>query len=1048
MNRHKFGYIYALVLPAVLLAGCNDDDLIPDNSKWKNPDAVTFETKTVGANPFSRGLDTPEYQPLVLTSSEADFPLYLHTYETTKIGMRPGEEADALTRGVQVTSADALITFHKNFKVLANTFDGGEHFLGWADTHPSEFDSSIWFTERTEYWPSQTKLAFYALSPSEEFDRVNPAVEDNTISFYYEARRGNANKDAELQPDLMLAASACTKATSIAGSAPLNFHHALSAVKFAVRDVTEGTVVNIEIANVHAAGNCTFTTDMNTGLGNFEWVPTETTTTYSQDFNYKVNDRGVIDVNDAGKDLVINDGMPEKTFMLIPQVLPDDAEIIVTLNRKKLDNSGGNEVVKLRGKIKSNLVEQWEAGHEYVYTISTSADNWTYVFEVFGNHRGDQPAGEHDIWDGDHIYVYSPMARKEIGDGIVYMQDLYGNKAHAHVRSYRYRTNKPSYVEETSWTASNTGTGQYTYIGGNEGYVAGRDLTAEEWLLDQDKLHGDGNSSEEGERIDFEFLPQSQISSWPGDSVMQANPPYADIDEEHAWDLSTCGSNNLSRNTANCYVIDRGGWYKFPLVFGNGYKNGKPNVDAYTYMDTAPNSSIPILKNFKHSQGFISKPEIDGVVDAKVIWSDVNSAITNVTTDGEYIKFEAVQNNLLQGSVIIAALDISGTILWSWHIWITEHYLDPVTGVYNAFQEGGEFAHFDRSSSGWRNRGDIKVDNAYVSGDHNFMVAPYNLGWCDPKNVDYLRRHGTMTFVQYGPDGKPTGKVLELPIIQDGVHVEFREGNNTYYQFGRKDPFIGYIDHTSTQKRNFTGENNVEPLNKYTTIEDAINHPWEFYYHPDKPANGDWNSSHYVNLWNNKVPSSIDDYSVEAQKGIKTVYDPCPPGYMVPPSYFMRFIGPDGNNSFGNMGSEQSKDKWGFNGELVADDPYTFLACAVDPSKQTDENTIWLTSTGERWDKPGVNPSGFVVKNYNFNPHIVYLWSSHAPLTGDAVSNAYCMALGYDDSVAAGWVDPDVIKIKRRANDGTLDKYCICSFFIGRRTMARPIRPIRESREN
>ena len=43
------------------------------------------------------------------------------------------------------------------------------------------------------------------------------------------------------------------------------------------------------------------------------------------------------------------------------------------------------------------------------------------------------------------------------------------------------------------------------------------------------------------------------------------------------FDLSTVSH---SRNTANCYVVNASGTYTFPLVYGNGIKNGAPNAPA------------------------------------------------------------------------------------------------------------------------------------------------------------------------------------------------------------------------------------------------------------------------------------------------------------------------------------------------------------------------------------------------------------------------------------------------------------------------------------
>ena len=58
-----------------------------------------------------------------------------------------------------------------------------------------------------------------------------------------------------------------------------------------------------------------------------------------------------------------------------------------------------------------------------------------------------------------------------------------------------------------------------------------------------------------------------------------------------------------------------------------------------------------------------------------------------------------------------------------------------------------------RSQNGRRDRGDLKV-TAPEDSRYSYYVSPYNLGWCDPKKRYYLRRTGTMHFVQINPARK------------------------------------------------------------------------------------------------------------------------------------------------------------------------------------------------------------------------------------------------------------------------------------------------------
>ncbi len=99
-----------------------------------------------------------------------------------------------------------------------------------------------------------------------------------------------------------------------------------------------------------------------------------------------------------------------------------------------------------------------------------------------------------------------------------------------------------------------------------------------------------------------------------------------------------------STGTANCYIVSAPGKYKFNAsVKGN------------------------------------SAESIGAAVSAEVLWESFGTDITpsvgdivrNVTYKEEYIEFET-PTELAEGNAVVAAKDASGTILWSWHIWVTD----------------------------------------------------------------------------------------------------------------------------------------------------------------------------------------------------------------------------------------------------------------------------------------------------------------------------------------------------------------------------------------
>lgn len=1097
---------YFLLTGSLLAAAvaCTDDYFDRDGGSTPNSNVVTYSPTVGRSTGDGSRAGEPEYQPLILTGDHPSDSLYLHTFAVNKIGFRPGESTTGLdSRGYQVNDIDNLIEYNKDCKVHAEFADEsrkGDVYIDWSDAKSINNEKTIWNTATTNYWPSQEQLAFHAVSPSSEFGNLGSLTWANkSMAFDYTAKKSSDGvSDAEVQPDLLVSASQCNKAeanSSHGGHAPLKFHHALSAIKFAIRDVANGTIKNIQIKGVYGAGHCTYTADADGKNGTFVWSDHSGKETYSQDFNFKFDqgDNSPIAPDDASHDIEMWASMPSKTFMLIPQQIPDDAEIIITLER---DRGTGLESVTLHGNIVKNSVTEWKAGYEYIYTISTSNDNWVYVLEACGNHKftpdynNENGHGLHefsqdtvrkDLANHYDDFSESPTWHNDAGLIFVYAPrntafDRYEEHAHFHVRSFRYRVNKPDIIEDLPWEANytdykNNEVGkdiqQYENNNGNLGFpgrkVEGRDLPYNDWISDKSVLSGNGSHDKAGEEKRFEFAPHNLTSSWLGDQDMQKMPAYAGNSKDNPWDLSTVGG-QLSQNTANTYVIDRQGWYMFPCVYGNAITNGTTNSTSYTQSGGSDFTSTDglaskYLRIFKdHTGSNITSPwippsYIPSTAEAVIAWADVYNAISNISlidyNGHKYIKFKANQYNLMQGNVVIALLDNDydkgGKVVWSWQIWINEHWLDSdrttdadgKSHVY-ASTHASDFTTYHPSPSERRDRGDLQItipDNT----KYKYWIAPVNLGWCDPKSQYYLRRVGFMNFVQYRPDRTTeTGKKTRLHMFQNGLFFDYKYGNNTYYQFGRKEPMVGYENHSNTIKRNF-GKYQYRIDQGCVALNIGIQRPNTLFCHTESGGNdadfNDWiqNSDNWINLWNNTSHQAVLD-EINAQdytcNGVKTVYDPCPPGYMVPPAAVWHIVGKDPKGSYANVGTAFGSLGSNFNGATYSSSAvdteilYAYNICADGfGNKVTNENKITLTSTGHRWYSdfhPTLKDK--YLPGDNFNPRIVYLWSSTPSFRKDR--SAFGLALGLDGTMGQQWV--------------------IAAQFWGRRSMARPVRPVRE----
>ena len=112
------------------------------------------------------------------------------------------------------------------------------------------------------------------------------------------------------------------------------------------------------------------------------------------------------------------------------------------------------------------------------------------------------------------------------------------------------------------------------------------------------------------------------------DAKMLFNPQFKDLS---MYDHQ--GASLLSRSTANTYVVNTPGYYKFPFVYGNAIKNGVANTEAYTNQGGASQA------NFVNHLGVgLQSPYLEG--NAGCTPSSVE--VTFQTTNGLIKNLEAV----------------------------------------------------------------------------------------------------------------------------------------------------------------------------------------------------------------------------------------------------------------------------------------------------------------------------------------------------------------------------------------------------------------------
>ena len=189
-------------------------------------------------------------------------------------------------------------------------------------------------------------------------------------------------------------------------------------------------------------------------------------------------------------------------------------------------------------------------------------------------------------------------------------------------------------------------------------------------------------------------------------------------------DLSRCDINlkpQATRETANCYIIARPGFYCFPLVMGCGLKETMIPGDV----DLNAKSYAPF--------GFTS-PYLTGVYDSTILLTDADSVtIGNFTLleGGEYLGFYVSSIPEEGANYIIGVVDNQKNILWSWHIWLW-----------------GESLSLDRITNYSGNTYDIfpvNLGSKYVSGELKSWF--YQWGRKDPMPYSNLSGFSVVTGV-------------------------------------------------------------------------------------------------------------------------------------------------------------------------------------------------------------------------------------------------------------------------------------------------------------
>lgn len=355
-------------------------------------------------------------------------------------------------------------------------------------------------------------------------------------------------------------------------------------------------------------------------------------------------------------------------------------------------------------------------------------------------------------------------------------------------------------------------------------------------------------------------------------------------------------------NTYNDFNVRNGNQYNVNVTFNSGVTDNRVTADPANCFVMRRNAQIqfdPYTRNetgggFRYTD-YVDINNADKSFDrVDILWQtgDGTDFAIGDNSGGKLVYYDKaskrvhVSSGNTDGNAVIAGYNAKGVIVWSWHIWVNDYMPAQLSNAqkYNTYR-------WDSDS--------IYYKDPRVAG-HSFMMC--NLG--------------------------ATGTLDELKGVTKGSVKPY----GVYYQWGRKDPFPPtarevsktFAPYAYPDVVNLYGNDGIMlPMNSTAgevgsfqaikinestgNIDYAIKHPMVFMgtadinsfnilgeepptHNPDLYVNdGDWYWGHNDCLWGGvsfDEPGIINYKDIVANNGAeyKSIFDPCPAGWILPKS--------------------------------------------------------------------------------------------------------------------------------------------------------------------
>lgn len=889
-------------LAAAMLPSC-EDDLGHHGDRLTN--SVTFAvnlpaqwTSRTTADPSA-----PDTHCTAVSRTESSVdgatPLYIHTLEADRPA--PAVSGAKTSRGTLLNDKTNAEKYYSEFSLSGICYVGSYP----ADEDDNKYRASDYalnltynFNDGTSssdadklIWPANGKVRFFAFAPTKLFSESDgrltlPANTTGSPKITY-----TVPAKVEDQLDLLTAQTDQTSTPSTNGIR-IEFKHALTAIRIATAaDMLAGTIHSVTISGVY--GTATHIP------GSDQWIDhtnsTNTSYTISPEIKLEKKENSSDIAHTTGGTTISGTDKDNLTFLLIPQTCPDDAKLTIEFT-DELTNTKRTITGSLKG-------HQWQAGKIITYQISPSSIHITPVVEIeqLGSYNTDNTTSTDDGKIDNPYYNTDIFHSTEETKFIPFSGAIRNLRLNAYIKVTQEGADEKKVAKPF----------RILYSTDNSTWETAK------W---------EPNIADETDDW-TELKPASADEKFDGSIIVASQSTFA---EGQSFSTSYCGSisnpHNLGEDeTANCYVINSPGYYKFPLVYGNAIKNGATNEEAYKIVrtGTAGVDYDPGMRyyvdhnNNEITQPYIYKQESVGTLkDAFILWQDSPGLLDMVTLskDSKNIEFRVSKNTIAQGNAVIALRNDKNEIVWSWHIWVTDN---------KNWSKGIETTGADNKE---------------------YTLTSSVLGYCDARKAEpardmWLKFEFDLKDFEQNKLSVTKISNCELKFKQQEIKASIA-GDNTYYQWGRKDAMVPGIYASNSGERYYTYTNSNGDKGEFTlhnkpvfdfnedyiftcsnskngiNMGTAIQNPHHFalgegtyrthwHNHPkgisylandttitvtktDGKTESKTIASTMYNAWDSKsqhvgITHSNSIYNSGVAKS-KTIYDPCPAGYQVPPA--------------------------------------------------------------------------------------------------------------------------------------------------------------------